>query len=118
MPPKEKLLNSIKTIFGDTRQAIVSIIVLALVGGSSGLLYLSKTALDFFLQLLRIPTPLWAAILLVLLCCLYIYLKTHKTNQSLQNLHLKEVKDVGENLKIAKTQTSKRKKWPLVSYKK
>lgn len=75
MRPKELIIKGIKTIFGDTRQTIVSIVVVALVGGYSGLLYLSKTALEISLLILNIKTPLWATTLLVLLCCLYTYLK-------------------------------------------
>ena len=31
------------------------------------------------------PTPLWATILLALLCCVYIYLKIRRLNQSLKD---------------------------------
>jgi hypothetical protein len=44
-------------------------------GGSATILAVSKKALSAFLQILTIPTPLWATISLVLLSCLYIYLK-------------------------------------------
>jgi hypothetical protein len=79
MHQKEMLQKSIKTIFGDTRQAIVTLVVVALVGGYSGLLYLSKTVLDFSLQLKQTATPLWATIALTFLCCLYTYVKVSKS---------------------------------------
>lgn len=87
---KEMLLKGIKTIFGDTRQTIVSIIVIAVVGGSSSLLCLSKTTLDFCLQLLRTPIPLWATIFLILLCGLYMYLKGNQYFQKKRSYHPQE----------------------------
>src|SRR3990172_7924255 len=78
MHPKETLTKIMKLFFGDTRQAIISYIVLALIAMGGGLLALSKTALNFSIQLLSTPTPLWATISLVLLGCLYTYRKSQR----------------------------------------
>lgn len=76
---KQWLLKRIKKLFENTESTITTVIVLALLGGSAGILALSKKALTFFLQISNIPTPIWATILLVLLGCLYIYLKLRRS---------------------------------------
>ena len=78
MHPKELITKTLKAIGVDTRQAIIGVIVVSLVGGYSGLLYLSKTALEISLLFLNTQTPLWATISLIVLCCLYIYLQIVK----------------------------------------
>ena len=75
---KELIQKSIKLIFGDTRQAIISMLVFALVGGYSGLLYLSKTVLEISLLILNMQMPLWATSALIVLCCLYTYVRVVK----------------------------------------
>jgi len=65
------MIKILKTIFSDIRRTIVGVIDLALLGGATGVLYLSKTALDFSIAILTIPTPLWATIVVVLLLGLY-----------------------------------------------
>ncbi|NQT27071.1 hypothetical protein HQ585_17080 [candidate division KSB1 bacterium] len=83
---KQRIIKISKLIFADARQAIVGAIVIGLVGGIGGLLYLSKTALDFSIAILNISTPLWAAISLAFLCSVYIYLKTLKKQSSSKNV--------------------------------
>ncbi len=78
MTMKQWLLKRIKKLFENTESTITTVIVLALLGGSAGILALSKKALTFFLQISNISTPLWATISLILLCCLYTYLKASK----------------------------------------
>jgi hypothetical protein len=73
------LKERIKKAFENTESTITSVIVLALFGGSAAILAVYKKALGFFLQILTTPTPLWATILLIPLCYLYIYLKLRKT---------------------------------------
>ncbi len=95
MRPKETLTRILKLFFGDTRQAIISYIVLALIAMGGGLLALSKTALNLSIQIMTTPTPLWATISLVLLGCLYIHLKFRSLSISLTkpvptNLNLKK----------------------------
>lgn len=80
---KQTLIKTIKAIFSDTRASIISLIVVALVGGYAGLLYLSKTILDESLLLLNTPTPLWATIALVFVTGVYVYLKISKSHSLL-----------------------------------
>ena len=75
MHPIASLKTYLKVIVADTRRAIIAIILVALITAGGGLLYLSKTALNFSIQLLSTPPPLWATISLILLCALYIFLK-------------------------------------------
>ncbi len=75
---KQTLTKILKIIISDVRQAYVPVILLSLIGGTGTLLYLYEKALSYTIQLATTPTPLWAAISLVLLCCLYIYLNTRK----------------------------------------
>ncbi len=90
---KQKLTKILKSILSDVRKAIIALIVVGLVGGTSGLLYLSKTALSFSIALLNTATPLWATILLVLTCCLYTYLRirlyqnTYKPPEIIEELY-------------------------------
>ncbi|MEK6582751.1 MAG: hypothetical protein AABY50_09145 [Nitrospirota bacterium] len=79
---KATIRKWLKLIGGDSRQAIVGYIVVALILASGGILSLSKTALNIFLQIVNIPTPLWATTLLLLLCGLYSYLKQRKNPES------------------------------------
>ena len=71
-------------MFSDARKAIIGAIVLALVGGTGGLLYLSKTLLDFSVAIATISTPLWATIFLILLCGLYTSLRLRRHQHPLQ----------------------------------
>jgi hypothetical protein len=75
---KVALLKLLKLIAADTRSAIVSLVVGCLILAGGGILALSKTALSHTIHILSIPTPLWVTILLILLCCAYIYLKPAK----------------------------------------
>ncbi|MFA7382900.1 MAG: hypothetical protein WC001_05570 [Desulfurivibrionaceae bacterium] len=77
-PMKQKTINILRTLVSDVRQAAVPSILVLLLGGSAGLLLLSRRALDFSIQLATTPTPLWATIALVPLFCGYSYLKTAK----------------------------------------
>lgn len=78
--------STYKKLFENIESAITTVIFLALVGGSIGILAFSKKALNYFLQIANTPTPLWATIVLVALCCGYIYLKWQKSLQSSNNL--------------------------------
>lgn len=90
---KEKLIKILKSILSDVRKTAIGLIVVGLIGGTSGLLYLSKTALSFSIAILNTTTPLWATILLVLICCLYTYLKirlykdTYKSPEIIEKLY-------------------------------
>lgn len=72
---KQWLIQRIKKLFENIESTITTIIVLALLGGSIGILALSKKALTVFLQIANIPTPLWVTIVLVLLVVGYIKIK-------------------------------------------
>ena len=88
MPMKEWLLKHIKKIAERIETKVIDIILLALFGGTLGVLAFSETALDYFLLILNTPTPLWATIALVLLSGLYIYLKPSKVRASLTSSSL------------------------------
>lgn len=75
---KEDIIQFLKSIGVDTRQAVVGLIIVGIISAYGGLLYLSKTVLNYSILLLTSPTPLWATILLVLLGCLYTYKKSRK----------------------------------------
>jgi len=70
---KQLLLRTIATFFGDARKTIFSVLILAALGGTAGVLSLSKTIADFFRQIATTPTPLWVTIAAVLLCFGYTY---------------------------------------------
>ena len=80
------ITKSLKTIFSDVRQTVVGIVFLALVGGTGGLLYKSKTALSFSIALLKTPMPLWATTALAGLCCLYTYVKVAQIQAKLKQV--------------------------------
>lgn len=80
MTMKQWLLKRIKKLFENIESTITTVIVLALLGGSIGILALSKKALNVFLQIANIPTPLWATIAVVFLVMVYIYLRTKRVN--------------------------------------
>jgi len=79
---KATITRYLKAIFSDVRQAIVGAIVLALVGGTAGLLYLSKSLLSFSIQIANTPTPLWATVALVLVLGIYVRSRRHTRNLS------------------------------------
>lgn len=80
MSMREMLKQRIKKLFENTESTITNVILLGLLGGSAAILAVSKKALSVFLQIITTPTPLWATILLVLLCYLYIYLRFRRTS--------------------------------------
>jgi len=77
---KQWLITRIKNLFGNIESTITQILLIAFLGGSVAILAFSKKALNFFLQIANIPTPLWATIALVLLVACYI--KTKKSSPS------------------------------------
>ncbi len=79
MPPQATLKKWLKLFGADTRRAIIGYIVVGLILAGGGLWVLTKTALTWVTQTANILTPLWATISLVLLCCLYIYLKPRQS---------------------------------------
>ena len=89
----QKLKSTLKLLFSDIRQAIVAVIVIALLGSIGGLLYLSKTALYFSIAILNTLIPLWATIALVLLVGVYIYQKKSR-NQSYSKVVLYAVNNL------------------------
>lgn len=86
MSMKQWLIKRIKKLFENIESTITTVIVLALLGSSIGILALSKKALNFFLQIVNIPTPLWATIVLVFLVTAYIKIK--KSSPSLDSNYI------------------------------
>ena len=76
MSMKEWLTRRMKKAGENIESTLTQIFFLALVGGTAAILALSKTALSFVLQLAAMPTPLWVAISLTILCCTYVYLRS------------------------------------------
>jgi len=75
---KAKLKKLLKLFSGDIRQAIVSYIVVSLILAGGGVMILTKTMRDLVIQIANIQSPIWATISLVLLSCLYTYLKVNQ----------------------------------------
>ena len=83
MHPKEVLLKSLKSICRDIRSNLVGVIIAGVLLSGGGIVAFSKTALNYTIRMLNIPTPLWVTIVLVLLLCgSYIYLKPAKRRSS------------------------------------
>jgi hypothetical protein len=72
---KQWLLKWLKKAVENIVFSTLATIFLLSVGGVVGLRHFSKKAYNLLIQILNTPPPLWATISLVLLCCLYIYLK-------------------------------------------
>jgi len=75
---KATLSKLLKMFAAYILQAIVGYIVVGLILAGGGVYLLTKIGLNWVTQIANIPTPLWATILLILLCCLYTYLKVVK----------------------------------------
>ena len=90
---KQWLIKRIKKLFENIESTITTVIVIALLGGSLGILALSKRALNFFLQIINIPTPIWATILLVLL--VFAYLKIKKAHSSSKSDYITKYFTIG-----------------------
>ena len=100
---------------GDTRRAIIGYIVVCLILAGGGLWILTNTAITWVLQIANIPTPLWATILLILLCGLYIYLKTQQRQNPLDppNIQEKLREEFGVNWNNQYKKRCLKCKWPL-----
>ncbi len=80
---KATLSKWLKLFFGDIRQAIVSYIVGGLILAGGSVVIFAKIARDWLIQRLGMPLPLWGAIVLILLCCLYTYIKVARIHSKL-----------------------------------
>jgi len=72
---KENIIKLLKLFGGDTRRATVGYIIGYLILAGGGLVILTKTTINTVFQLANTLTPLWATIALILLCCIYTYIK-------------------------------------------
>lgn len=77
------LTKTLKTIFSDVRQAVVGVIVVAVIGAIGGILYLSKTALYFSIAILTSPAQTWG-ILVLALVVLFVYFRLKNPRNSYQ----------------------------------
>ena len=73
---KPRLPRMLKTLLSDMRQAIVGIILAAIILSIGGIYLFAKNIWIWLQTTMQLPIPLWAAISLVILFGLYIYLKT------------------------------------------
>ncbi len=73
----------LKTIFSDVRQAVVSVIVVAVIGAIGGILFLSKTALSFSIAMLTAPAQTWG-ILVLALVVIFVYFRLKNPRNSYQ----------------------------------
>jgi hypothetical protein len=83
---KSKLIQILKILISDVRQASVPTILLWLAGGAGGLYSAYKMVVDGITQTINIRTPLWATILAVLLVSLYIYKKNRSVAKKIDEL--------------------------------
>jgi hypothetical protein len=60
----------------------IFVVILAGIVGVPTLIAWATGTLDFLIQYINIPTPLWTTIAGIVLCCLYIYLKVQKLDPS------------------------------------
>ena len=81
MPTLKKLLKHTLNFFASIGKGIIVAIVVGLVGVSVLISYVTNT-LNYIIQSIKLPTPLWATIVLVILCFGYIYLRTSKSHSS------------------------------------
>ena len=76
------IIKWIKKIFSDTHNAIVSIVVVALVTGTGSIYLFCNNLWRTLSTTMQQYTLLWAAGVLVLVVLVYIYLKTGQTNHN------------------------------------
>jgi|WetSurMetagenome_2_1015567.scaffolds.fasta_scaffold302283_2 hypothetical protein len=81
---KQWLKKTIGTLLSDTRQAIIGIIVAAVVVSIGSIYLFAKQIWFLLISTMQIPTPLWTTIGLILSCCLFTYLKLQQ-HQKLDN---------------------------------
>ena len=82
------LKSLLKTISSDARQSIVGVLVVAVLGGIGGILYLSKTALSFSIAILTSPAQTWGILILALAVTLaYIRLKNQNNSYDKNNIY-------------------------------
>ncbi len=86
---KQLLIKAIKTLAGDVRKSIIGIILVALVASFGGLLAFYESALELSCRIANTPMPLWAIILLVAICVLYIYLTVSQIQSKINQPTLK-----------------------------
>ena len=112
---KENFKKYMKSFGADIRQSIVGYIVVGLIIAGGGVAILTKTALTWLTQIANIPTPLWATIVLILLCCLYAYLKLRQYQRSYKPPNLQE--ELREEFGVYWNNQNKLRclkcKWPL-----
>lgn len=80
----KKLKPFLKWILSTVFAAIIAYMVWKSIDSLGSLRNLLIYIQDLLLVSATQSTPLWAASLMTLLCCLYIYLKIRKINQSIQ----------------------------------
>jgi len=82
-----KTIKSTAKFFANLMSNIFAVVLVGIVGVSTLIAWATGT-IDFLLQSITIPTPLWATIVVVLLCCLYTYLKVRqfRTTQKSPNV--------------------------------
>ncbi len=83
---KSKLIQILKILISDVRQASVPTILLWLAGGAGGLYSAYKMVVDGITQTINIRTPLWATILAALLLSLYICKKNRIVSKEIDEL--------------------------------
>ncbi len=82
---KRRLPKTIKILFSDMRQAIIGIILSALILSVGGIYLFANNVWFWLLSTMQLPVPLWATIALVLLCCGYTYLQFEKSHSLLHS---------------------------------
>ena len=80
----------LKKLFSDSHSSIVSIIVVALFAGSTGIYLFFDKLWHAIINTMQSPTPLWATTALGLLLGVYIYLKSRQFRKSQEPPNVQE----------------------------
>jgi H+/Cl- antiporter ClcA len=91
---KEWLKQRIKKAGENIESTITQIILIVILGGTAAIYAFAKKTFNIILQLLNAPTPLWAAILLIILliilCVLYTRFRIRQHEKSYKPLNVQE----------------------------
>lgn len=110
-------LETIKSIAKFFANLMSNIFVVVLVGivGVPALIAWATGTIDFLIQSITTPMPLWATIALIALCCLYTYLKLRQYQNSHKPPNIQEelIEEFGVYWNSQYKLRCKKCKWPL-----
>lgn len=112
MLPLKPIKAYLKKVFSDLHSVLIGIVLTAILSGG-GIYLFFRNLWTQLKNIVQSPTPLWAAIALTSICCLYIYLKDLK-NQPIQNTDVQSKKSPPYEIKYL---TTEKYKWEVSVYK-